>query len=310
MQFYLIVVMSEEDFRFCIEENEKVPKIYSLTRKQLGAALLNSSTRIGIVGLLKLDGVNETWNEITVEWEKLKASWSLKYEADCDCIWKCCYYGHVDILKKIYTATKGDQFKVIVNRGCFQTGRTPLFVSVQRDHYEIVKFLLEETCADEDIPDFSLNRPAHVVSSGRIAELLKFTSKPNAAGLTPIEVAIVNGHIDVIKTFLKQSEIPNVKLLFTATRSRTDKSIKFLLDKFKFDYGNLKAEQNEEGNSLLMESVNRDSYEVYKYLIAAGFEIDFSMTNVNNENILEIAQRTGNKGILRHLQSRQNKVSP
>lgn len=283
-----------------------VPKVYCLTRKQLGSALVNPSTRIGIIGILKLDGVLEAWkNKVLVELCQLKSSWIQKYESDSDCIWQCCQYGHVDVLKMVYSFDQL-KFKMCVNQGSFGNGgKTPLMVAVQRDHYEVVRFLIEEIGADEDIPDFALNRPVHVVVSDRIAKLLKYSGKINAAELNPIETALMNDQIEVVKVFLNNDQ-DNKKLLIAATKSKTDKSIKFLKDTLKIMDLNFLVKNS--GNNLLMEAVENShngSYEVYKYLISSGgVEIDLNRVNNNNENILNIAERVGNKGILRNLKKR------
>ena len=274
---------------------------------------MNKSTRIGIVGLLKLDGVLESWKTALEEHASLNESWRMSHESSLDCIWTCSFYGHIEILRSIFQSSQLNA-KAKLNQGCFKTGKTPLMIAVERDHYEIVKFLLEECEADQDIPDFALNRPGHVVKSDRIANLLIFTNKTNASGLTPIEVAIINDRVEVIKVALKKGvqegqDFDTNNLLFKATRSTTEKSVQCLQETLHIsEFDSFINCSN--GNNLLMESVENGSYEVFKYLIVrGGCKIDFNHRNKNGETITEIAERIGNVGISRHLASKiKNKV--
>ena len=93
-------VILDDDFKNCIEQSN-VPVIYCLNRKQLGTALLNQTSRIGIVGILKLDGVQEVWIEIMEIWKSFCCSWIEKYEKDCLYLWTASFYGHTDLLKRM-----------------------------------------------------------------------------------------------------------------------------------------------------------------------------------------------------------------
>jgi ribosomal protein L30E len=280
----------DEDFKFCISSAE-VKIIYASTRKQLGGALLNQSSRIGIVGILKLDGVYEIWNEIKEELKELQNSWIQKFENDPKLIWSCAFYGHFDLLKRIMENCK-ERNGLYINQACFKTGKTPLLVSVERDHLEVVKLLIENG-ADPDIPDFTLNRPIHLCKSEAMANLLEYIDKENASGFTAIESAVINQNIDVIKVFISKTKIDPKRLLFAATIPNSDKPISYLLKNQKFDTIN--------HMDLLMKSVQNGSYEVFKFLISQKREIDYERRNSDDETILEISKRVGNIGISRYL---------
>lgn len=275
----------DEDFKFCIDSD--IIKIYALTRKQLGSVLINQISRIGIVGILKLDGVYEIWNEIIEDLKILKDSWIQKYENDPKFIWPCAFYGHIDLLNRITTDPK-----MFINQGCFKTGKTPLIVAVERDHFECVKWLIENG-ADEDIPDFTLNRPFHLCKSKAVASLLKYTDKENASGLTAIETAIINQRIEVIEVFLEKTKIDSKRLFHAATIPNSDKSISFLFKKLKINHNPM---------DLLMKTVQNGSYEVFKFFITKKVEIDYETKNSDDENILELSKRLGNVGISRYLE--------
>lgn len=289
-------VLLEEDFKYCIE-NENVPIIYCLTRKQLGATLLNQSSRIGIVGVLKLDGVHEFFNEILDQLKILQESWIKRYESNASVL-DCTFYGHLDLLQRKFELNEQDLIGG-VNVGCFKTGMSPLMIAVDRDHLKIVQFLIEKCNADQDIPDFALNRPFHLVKSLEVAKLLNACDKKNAAGLFPIEVAIINERIEVLSVLLES--IADDKVLLASTRCKSDKSIRFLHNKLGID-------MNLKGNFLLTEAVENGSYEVFKYLIGSKIEIDFTILNGRNENIIDIARRVGNVGILRYLKKHVKEI--
>lgn len=291
----------DDDFKFC--NSMEIPKIYSLTRKQLGTVLLNQSSRIGIVGILKLDGVHEIWNEILVKLKFYQESWIQKYENDSKFIWPCAFYGHFDLLKRILERYKEGNY---VNRcGCLKSGKTPFIVAVERDHKEIVELLMSKG-ADQDIPDFTLNRPIHLVKSEEVANLLEYNDKENASGLTAIESAIINQRIDVIKVFIYKTKLDIERLLFAATVSNSDKSISYLLRRRRntFDSDDADYIINSKGNDLLMQSVQNGAYEVFKYLKAQKFEINYERRNNENENIMQISRRVGNIGISRYLEKK------
>ena len=277
-------MLIDDDFKFCIEQSS-IPVIYCLTRKQLGTTLLNPTSRIGIIGILKLDGVNEAWNETTEVWKGLSNSWSEKYESDCDSLWIASFYGHLCLLKNMGKLNP-IEFKKKLNQGKVDYyGKTPLAVAIERDHYETAKFLIE--CgADEDIPDFTLNRPIHLVKSGKTAELLKYNEKLNVLGLSAIEIALEAQMLDAVKVFIKNPvDIPIEKLLEAAVKAKSDKSIDFLARHYII--------KTFDGN-LVMKVVENGSYEVFKYLVSKKCPIP--------GNCLQVARTVGNVGILRYLE--------
>ena len=295
-----------------------IPKIFCLTRKQLGNALVSESARIGIVGILKLDGVFEVWNQIIEELNDLKDAWLERVVTVEDIndlhitIWWSSYYGHLEVLERLKEKNM-DYFKLQINRGNPEfMGKTPLLVSVERNHVNVVKFLLE-IGADQDIPDFSLNRPVHLIKSSEMAKLFDFSnlSALNAAGFTGIEMAILNENLDVLQViFEKKNDIIayqscKSKYLFLSTRNRNFKIVNFLLNIFKYLQNDLiiKEFNSVNGNSLLMESVQHNSYEVFKYLVSKT-TIDFEYVNYKNETIWDICQSSNNKniGISRYLE--------
>ena len=264
--------------------------IYSLNRKQLGTALLNPTSRVGIVGILKLDGVYEAWNEILEQWTTLRCSWNDKYETDCAHLWSAAYYGHVDLLGRMKTRNPAG-FTKNLNQGRIDyLGRTGLAVAVERDNYATVKFLIESG-ADEDIPDFALNRPLHLVKSGKVAELLKYNENLNASGLTAIEIALEAHRLDVIKVFIKNgTNVPLEKLLEAAVKAKSTGPIDFLARYYVI---------KEFEGDLLRKSIENGSYEVFKYLIGKKCPIP--------EDCLKLARLVGNVGILRYLEKKHTR---
>lgn len=246
---------------------------------------MNHTSRIGIVGILKLDGVYEVWNEIIEMWKSLCYSWIEKYERDCLYLWTASFYGHTDLLKRMISCNPAEFAKYLNQGRVDYLGKTALAVAVERDNYETARILIESG-ADEDIPDFCLNRPLHLVKSEKMAELLKYHEKPNAAELTAIEIAVEEQRIEVVKYFI--SNCPTVslkKLLLAAAKAKSDKSIDFLTRHYV-----IKTFESD----LLMKSIENGSYEVFKYLIRKGCAIP--------ENGLEVGRTVGNVGILRYLE--------
>lgn len=188
---------------------------------------------------------------------------------------------------------------LFINGGIFSTGKTPLFVAVERDHYNFVALLID-VGADQDIPDFKLNKPIHVIQSERIASLLEYNDKTNASGLTAIESVIKNQRIEVIEVFIDNTKMSLEKLFFAATVSNSSKVISFLFNNLTLvDFNHV---TNEKGNDLMMQAVGNGSYEVFKFLIAKKFSIDYRRRNIDNENITDISKRIVNVGIFRYLE--------
>lgn len=260
-----------------------VPVIYCLSRKQLGTALLNPTSRIGIVGILKFDGVYEAWNAVFEQWKELCVCWISKYE--CDSLWIASFYGHSHLLKRMKEHDPSN-FSKNLNQGNVEYyGRTPLIVAVERDHYDTAKFLIESG-ADEDIPDFALNRPIHLVKSGKMSEILKYSEKANSSGLSAIEFALETLRIDALHVFIKNEiKVSLEKLLDAAVKAKSDKSIDFIARHYVIRSFN---------GDLLMKAVQNGSYEVFKYLISKSCPIP--------ENCLQVARSVGNVGILRYLE--------
>ena len=164
-----------------------------------------------------------------------------------------------------------------------------------------MEFLIQELHADENIPDFALNLPIHVVKSANAAKLLKFNQRCNAAGKNVIELAAENGRIEVLEYFYSMHNdfIDISKLLFAAVRCKKSSSIEFVTKKLKIsNYGTF---TNDKGNDLIMEAVENGSYEVFKTLIGQNYTINYELKNNCGEGILEIANRIGNQGISRYL---------
>lgn len=309
----------DEDFKFCMAQ-VGIPKIFCSTRKQLGNALISDSARIGIIGILKFDGVFEVWNQIIEDLKNLKDSWIERAVTVNDnddlhkSIWWSSYHGHIEVLEKL-NETNQDKFKSQINRGDPEfMGKTPLIVSVERNHVETIKFLLDKG-ADQDIPDFAMNRPVHLIKSAEIAEIFDFSNSAvllikNAAGFTAIEMAIVTENLDVLQVIFEKNshliEDRKNKHLFLSARNRNFKVMNFLLNKY-FENNLFEKELNpDNGNSLLMESVQNNSYEVFKYLVSKT-TINFDYVNYNNETIWDICQNNQNQniGITRYLEKRK-----
>ena len=311
----------DEDFKFCMGQVE-IPKIFCSTRKLLGNLLISDSARIGIVGILKFDGVFEVWNQIIEDLKHLQDSWiervvTVKDNDDLHkSIWWSSYYGHVEVLEKL-NETNHDQFNSQINRGNPEfMGKTPLIIAVERNHLQTVKFLLKNG-ADQDIPDFAMNRPVHLIKSAEMAEYFDFSILSvalikNAAGFTPIETAIVAENLEVLQVICEQNihviEDQKNKHLFLSTRNRNFKVINFLLNKFYKKNLFEKELYPENGNSLLMESVQNNSYEVFKYLVSKT-AIDFDYVNYNSETIWDICQKNQNIGIKRYLEKRKRNTN-
>jgi ankyrin repeat protein len=280
--------------------------LYCLTRRQLGRSLIASSTssaRIGVVGILKLDGVHELWNNSLVQLKLLQESWIVRFKNVPEMLWMAAFHGHLHLLKSMLSSEQSADMKLYMNRGnSLNMGKTPLIVAVERDHFEVVEFLLQNG-ADQDIPDFALNRPCHYARSGPVATLLEYSHKLNASGRTALEVSLINGACDVANVLLSMTSLSTdhiERLFFCSTRSRTFDSIRLLSEKFKnFPIDSIR---NSIGNSLLMESVRHGSYEVFKFLTAHGDYLDFSIFNLENQTIMDISSTSPNVGISRYLE--------
>lgn len=274
----------DDEFKYCIDQSSSV--IYALSRKQLGSVLLNPMARTGIVGILKLDGVYDAWNKVLEELKKMRDDWMKKYEDDCKYLWSASYYGHFDLIKEMFKKTEKD-FPKILNQGNVEHfGRTPLTVAVERNHLELVKFLLE-IGADEEIPDFCLNFPIHFVKSWEIAKLLKYNEKLNVSGFSAIEIVLETQKLDFIKEFIINNnvKVPKEKLLKAAIKAKNSKSIEFLAHHYV-----IKTFSSDH----LMTSIENGSYEVFKFLIGRKCPV--------TEECLGLAQSVGNEGILRYLE--------
>ena len=151
--------------------------------------------------------------------------------------------------------------------------------------------------------------PIHLVKSEKIASLLDYSDKENASGYTAIETAIINQSIEVVQVFIDKTKIKPERLLFAATITNSDKSIKFLVK--TLCSVDLNTIRNSKGNDLFMQTVENGSYEVFKFLISQKMRIDYEKKNKNEENIMEISKRVPNVGIQRYLEKHyENKVLP
>lgn len=244
---------------------------------------MNQTSRIGIVGILKLDGVYDAWNEVLELWEGLCESWVKMYKTDS--LWIASFYGHTQLLHKMKECDPINLRKNLNQGNVEYFGRTPLIVAVERDHWETAKFLIE-TGADEDIPDFTLNRPIHLVKSGRMAEILQYNDKLNSSGLSALEIALEALSTDTLKIFIKNEiKVPLEKLLEAAVKAKSDQSIHFLARHYVI---------KSFSGDLLIKAVENGSYEVFKYLIANNCPIP--------DDCLQVARSVGNVGILRYLE--------
>lgn len=254
--------------------------------------LLNPTSRIGIVGILKLDGVFDAWNEIIVLWKGLSDSWIDRYETDS--LWMASYYGHIQLLQRMKKLDPTNFGKALNQGNVEYFGRTPLIAAVERDHCETAKFLIESG-ADDDIPDFALNRPIHLVKSGRMAEIINYSEKLNSLGHSAIEIALEAHRIDALNVFINNEiKVPLEKLLEAAVKAKSDKSIDFLARHYVIKSFN---------GDLLMKAVENGSYEVFKYLISRNCPIP--------DDCLQVAKTAErNVGILRYLEKHHKKQEP
>lgn len=289
------VIVAKDWNDAALERFGDIPHVYACTRKQLANLLLVPSARVSVVGIFHFDGVEQEWKTLQELTCNLRQRWILSMQEYKDYVnsfgesvtWLCAFYGHEECL----IPTKISR----VNLVYFLNGMTPLAIAAEHGHFEIVK-RLSEAGADETISDFALNFPIHHSKTLEIFEFFKFTEKRNAAGHTPLEAALLKGHLDIVKAKISGSVDFN-RLFLLSCSLKQPQMVEFIVKT-----GKINTEQFLIG---IKTSVMHDAYEVFKYL--GGL---LKWGGVYTEEILGLAQeRNSNAGIVRKLLQLKNRVS-
>jgi ankyrin len=167
-------------------------------------------------------------------------------------------------------------------------GMTPLHLASQRGKQEMVALLLDRHASSNSVDTAWGNTPLHDAATGPIAELLIHygaeSMTVDRTGLTPLHMAVMRGHADVVKVLLANKADANAA-------SVTPSSLP-----------SLSAKPHAANNTPLHLAAQTGQNEIIRLLVPAG--ADINARNADGLTPLEIALRnehTDTAALLRKL---------